>query len=120
MPVRSPIATARNVSRRGRCCRMPISGKWTGSSRASSVRSDGTWLSVDKVMTSALELSGISKSFDGFRAIAAADLEVRSGEVHALLGENGAGKSSLMNIVAGLYAPDDGSIRVQGRPVLID
>lgn len=70
-------------------------------------------------MTSALELSGISKSFDGFRAIAAADLDVRSGEVHALLGENGAGKSSLMNIVAGLYAPDEGTIRVQGRPVRI-
>lgn len=70
-------------------------------------------------MTSALELSGISKSFDGFRAIAAADLDVRSGEVHALLGENGAGKSSLMNIVAGLYAPDEGSIRVAGKSVRI-
>ena len=40
----------------------------------------------------------------------------RAGEVHALLGENGAGKSSLMNVAAGLYAPDAGTIFVDGEP----
>jgi ABC-type uncharacterized transport system ATPase subunit len=70
-------------------------------------------------MTAALALSGIAKSFDGFPAITLADLEVRGGEVHALLGENGAGKSSLMNIAAGLYAPDDGTIQVHGQRVSI-
>lgn len=68
----------------------------------------------------ALELSEISKSFDGFQALSSASLRVGSGEVHALLGENGAGKSSLMNVAAGLYRPDSGSIRIAGREVAID
>src|SRR5262249_6022845 len=70
-------------------------------------------------MTPALELSGISKSFDGFKALSAADFAVIRGEVHALLGENGAGKSSLMNVAAGLYAPDEGEIRIDGKRVTI-
>jgi simple sugar transport system ATP-binding protein len=70
-------------------------------------------------MQSALELVGISKSFDGFQALSSADFAVVPGEVHALLGENGAGKSSLMNVAAGLYAPDEGEIRVGGTPVVI-
>jgi len=52
----------------------------------------------------AIQLSGVSKSFDGFMALSQADFTAKWGEVHALLGENGAGKSSLMNIAAGLYA----------------
>jgi len=66
-------------------------------------------------MASALELSGIQKSFGDFRALDDACLTVEYGEVHALLGENGAGKSSLMNVAAGLYSPDAGSIRVAGN-----
>ena len=66
-------------------------------------------------MAPALELSGITKSFGDFLALAAANLSVDFGEVHALLGENGARKSSLMN-VAGLYSPDSGSIEVAGVP----
>ncbi|HET7717689.1 MAG TPA: ATP-binding cassette domain-containing protein, partial [Bauldia sp.] len=73
----------------------------------------------DTPMTAALELTGISKSFDGFRALSSADFAVSYGEVHALLGENGAGKSSLMNVAAGLYAADEGQIRINGRPVAI-
>ena len=61
-------------------------------------------------MMSALQLEGIRKSFDGALALDGASFEIRPGEVHALLGENGAGKSSLMNVAAGLYAPDAGSI----------
>jgi general nucleoside transport system ATP-binding protein len=67
-------------------------------------------------MAPALELSGITKSFGDFLALAAAHLSVEYGEVHALLGENGAGKSSLMNVAAGLYSPDAGSIKVAGVP----
>ncbi|QHJ01572.1 ATP-binding cassette domain-containing protein [Xylophilus rhododendri] len=65
----------------------------------------------------ALELSGIHKSFDGFVALADAQFSARWGEVHALLGENGAGKSSLMNIAAGLYAPEAGELLVDGNAV---
>jgi len=67
-----------------------------------------------------LELHDVSKSFDGFQALADASFDVEPGELHALLGENGAGKSSLMNIAAGLYRPDKGYIRVAGRDVAID
>jgi simple sugar transport system ATP-binding protein len=68
-------------------------------------------------MTFALELAEISKSFDGVAALNQARLRVRPGEVHALLGENGAGKSSLMNVAAGLYAPDAGSISIGGDAI---
>ena len=61
-----------------------------------------------------LQLVGIRKSFDGALALAGASFESRAGEVHALLGENGAGKSSLMNVAAGLYAPEAGSILIEG------
>jgi general nucleoside transport system ATP-binding protein len=67
-------------------------------------------------MGAALELSGITKSFGDFLALNAANLSVEYGEVHALLGENGAGKSSLMNVAAGLYSPDSGAIKVAGTP----
>jgi simple sugar transport system ATP-binding protein len=65
-------------------------------------------------MAPALELSRITKSFGDFLALDGANLSVDYGEVHALLGENGAGKSSLMNVAAGLYSPDSGSIEVAG------
>ncbi|HEY0200164.1 MAG TPA: ABC transporter ATP-binding protein [Burkholderiaceae bacterium] len=68
-------------------------------------------------MPDALALRGIDKSFDGFQALAGAHFTARWGEVHALLGENGAGKSSLMNIAAGLYAPEAGTLLVDDNPV---
>lgn len=68
-------------------------------------------------MATALQLTGIGKSFDGFQALTDADFDARWGEVHALLGENGAGKSSLMNIAAGLYAPESGRMWVDDNPV---
>ena len=68
-------------------------------------------------MNLALSLHGIRKSFDGFLALNDAHFELRWGEVHALLGENGAGKSSLMNIAAGLYKPEAGELLVNDNPV---
>jgi general nucleoside transport system ATP-binding protein len=64
----------------------------------------------------ALALSGIRKVFDGFVALDGAHFTAHHGEVHALLGENGAGKSSLMNIAAGLYAPEAGSLFIEDNP----
>jgi ABC-type sugar transport system ATPase subunit len=64
-----------------------------------------------------LEARGISKSFPGVQALSRVNLDVRRGEVHALLGENGAGKSTLMHILAGVLAPDEGTIRMGGREV---
>lgn len=68
----------------------------------------------------ALELKGITKTF-GKQVIANknVDLKVFSGEVLAILGENGSGKTTLMNMVSGIYYPDEGQIFVNGAPVVI-
>ncbi len=65
-----------------------------------------------------LRMSGISKSFPGVRALQNVDLSVQAGECLALVGENGAGKSTLMKILSGVYAPDEGTIEIDGRTVV--
>ncbi|MGD8292425.1 MAG: ABC transporter ATP-binding protein [Desulfobacterales bacterium] len=69
--------------------------------------------------TPLLEMRGITKKFPNVVANERVDLELHSGEVLALLGENGAGKSSLMNVLAGLYRADEGEILIRGKPVEI-
>ncbi|RJG01801.1 sugar ABC transporter ATP-binding protein [Noviherbaspirillum sedimenti] len=66
-----------------------------------------------------LEVSGIKKSFGAVRVLNGVKLRVFGGEIHALMGENGAGKSTLMKILAGVYQPDEGEIRVAGEKVRI-
>ena len=65
----------------------------------------------------AVRMSGIHKAFGPVEANRDASLEVPKGEIHALVGENGAGKSTLMRILAGLYAPNAGTVAVHGRDV---
>lgn len=65
-----------------------------------------------------LEMQNITKRFPGVLACDSVSLRIESGEILALLGENGAGKSSLMNVLYGLYRQDSGSILINGKEVL--
>jgi general nucleoside transport system ATP-binding protein len=65
----------------------------------------------------AVRMTGIAKRFGDCQAVRDASLEVMPGEIHALVGENGAGKSTMMRMLAGIYPPDAGTIEVNGRDV---
>jgi len=66
-----------------------------------------------------IEMLHITKEFPGIKANDDITLQLKKGEIHALLGENGAGKSTLMSILFGLYQPDDGVIKKDGKEVKI-
>ena len=69
-------------------------------------------------MARLLELEGISKSFGGLRCIQELDLHVDEGEIVSVIGPNGAGKTTLFNLVTGVYRPDAGDIRFEGKTLL--
>jgi ribose transport system ATP-binding protein len=62
-------------------------------------------------------MQGVSKRYGGVRALQDASLTVEAGRIHAVLGENGAGKSTLIKIMAGVVAPDEGQMLLEGRAV---
>ena len=66
-----------------------------------------------------LEMTGITKSFPGVKALDNISFNLKAGEVHTIMGENGAGKSTLMKILSGLYTADSGTIRIEGEEVHI-
>ena len=66
---------------------------------------------------SIVELTGISKQFGVVQALKDVDFSLLAGEVHALVGENGAGKSTLVKILAGIYRPDAGVVKIGGERV---
>ena len=66
-----------------------------------------------------LKISAIGKQFPGVRALHNVDLTLNQGEVLSLVGENGAGKSTMMKILAGVHTPDEGTIELDGRAVQI-
>ena len=68
----------------------------------------------------AIELKGITKTFGSVVANNNVELNVKQGEILALLGENGSGKTTLMNMLSGIYKPDKGQIFVEGKEVTID
>ena len=63
-----------------------------------------------------IELRGVSKRFGSTQAVDRADISIRRGCIHALVGENGAGKSTVGKIIAGVHTADSGSVTVNGRP----
>jgi rhamnose transport system ATP-binding protein len=83
------------------------------------------WLSVPELAVpeepslpgAHVELEGISKSFGGVRALEAVSLQISRGSVHAVVGENGAGKSTVGKIIAGAVVPDSGRLLLRGTPV---
>jgi branched-chain amino acid transport system ATP-binding protein len=64
-----------------------------------------------------LQVNSISKSFRGLRAVQDASFAVPEGGIVGLIGPNGAGKTTIFNMIAGVYAPDSGSISFQGSPI---
>ena len=62
-----------------------------------------------------LEMSNIKKSFGNIKAIQNGNFNLKKGEIHSLIGENGAGKSTMMKIAYGLYAPDEGDIFIKNE-----
>ena len=73
--------------------------------------------SLEQQLDYILEMEGISKAFSGVPALTDVELKVRRGTVHALMGENGAGKSTMMKILLGIYMRDQGTVRFNGREV---
>lgn len=74
---------------------------------------------MDKQQIPAIRLENISKSFGSIRANINVNLSVYRGEILAILGENGSGKTTLMNMISGIYFPDEGEIFVDGSEVVI-
>ena len=68
-------------------------------------------------MTPVLSLRGISKSFPGVKALQGVQLDLYAGQVTALIGENGAGKSTIVKVLTGIYQPEEGTIEIDGKPV---
>ena len=66
--------------------------------------------------TPLLMMEGMSRRFGATVALNGVDLNVKLGEVHAIVGENGSGKSTLMRILAGAISPDSGKMSLAGRP----
>ncbi|HTZ66212.1 MAG TPA: ATP-binding cassette domain-containing protein, partial [Roseiarcus sp.] len=64
-----------------------------------------------------LELTGVSKSFGGVQALRGVDFTLDAGQIHGLAGENGAGKSTMMKIIAGVHPADAGHVRLDGKEV---
>ncbi len=69
-------------------------------------------------MTKLLELERISKRFGGLSVIQGLDLHVDEGEIVSVIGPNGAGKTTLFNLITGVYRPDEGDIRFEGRSIV--
>lgn len=78
-------------------------------------------MNMNEAVSPVLEMSNISKTFPGVKALNKVQLKIRPNEIHALMGENGAGKSTLMKVLSGAYKADAGGhIKIDGQPVTIN
>src|SRR5215204_4455434 len=66
-----------------------------------------------------IRLEQVTKRFGGITAVNDVSFGISSGEIHAVVGENGAGKSTIMKMLAGVHQPDSGSLVLRGQPVTI-
>ena len=64
-----------------------------------------------------LELKNLKRYFGGVKAVDGVSMSIRKGHVHGLIGPNGSGKSTAVNVISGLYAPTEGEVLLQGRPL---
>ena len=62
-----------------------------------------------------IKITGVKKYFGGVKALDGVDLVIKKGEVHCLAGENGCGKSTIINVISGFYTPDAGTIEIDGK-----
>src|SRR3978361_531215 len=97
---------------------------WSLSSRCWSTRARGASAEdasmSDQPQDPVLEVRGLSKRFGGVHALERVDFTLRAGEVVALAGDNGAGKSTFTKIISGVFPPSEGDIRYCGRGVTFD
>ncbi len=84
---------------------------WSSFNLISANLLDVEGIKVDRLV----EMINITKEFPGVKAVDSAKFELVKGEIHALIGENGAGKSTMMKILYGLYTPDEGKIIIKGN-----
>lgn len=91
---------------------LPLSGTYEQVRGQEMTRSEN----LDKVIP-VIAVQGVTKDYPGVRALHKVDLDLRGGEVHALVGENGAGKSTMIRILSGDTQPGEGSVLLDGKPV---
>ena len=73
---------------------------------------------INKVSDYILELKGITKTFPGVVALSGVNFQLKRGQIHALMGENGAGKSTFIKVITGVHAPDEGEIILNGKEIV--
>ena len=66
-----------------------------------------------------LELKGITKIFPGVKALDHVSFQLKPGEIHALMGENGAGKSTFIKVITGVHQPDSGIMLLEGERITL-
>ena len=81
-------------------------------------REDLAGVATEAVAQPLLELSGVTKSFGGLTAVQGVDLQIRPREIVSVIGPNGVGKTTVFNLITGIYRPTSGDIRLAGKSIV--